>query len=94
MVRLRGDSSLFPHSDGGDVSGDSIVDGYELIRNVRALPTECGGRVPAVALTAYARAENRLRAVRAGYRMHITKPVEAAELVALVASLGGRSGRA
>ena len=65
-------------------------DGYELMRKVRALPPDKGGNVPAVALTAYARAEDRLRALRAGYQMHVSKPVELAELVAIVASLGNR----
>jgi PAS domain S-box-containing protein len=67
-------------------------DGYELIRKVRALPTERGGRVPAVALTAYARTEDRLRALRAGYQMHVSKPVELAELVAIASSLVRRTG--
>jgi PAS domain S-box-containing protein len=62
-------------------------DGYELIRRVRQLPAESGGAIPAVALTAYARAEDRLRVLREGYQMHVPKPVELAELVAVVASL-------
>jgi PAS domain S-box-containing protein len=62
-------------------------DGYELIRRVRALPDESGGRVPAIALTAYARVEDRMQALRAGYQMHVPKPVEMAELVAVAASL-------
>ena len=65
-------------------------DGYALIRQVRALPAEAGGNVPAVALTAYARSEDRLRVILAGFQMHLAKPVEAAELLALVASLAGR----
>jgi hypothetical protein len=48
---------------------------------------ERGGRLPAVALTAYARAEDRVKAIRAGFQMHIAKPVEPAELIAIVASL-------
>jgi CheY-like chemotaxis protein/anti-sigma regulatory factor (Ser/Thr protein kinase) len=68
------------------------VDGYELMRRVRALSVESGGRVPAIALTAYARVEDRLQALRAGYQMHITKPVELAELVAVAASLIQRRG--
>ena len=66
------------------------VDGYELMRRVRRLPPAAGGKIPAIALTAYARAEDRLRALRAGYQMHVPKPVEAAELIAVVASLAGR----
>jgi CheY-like chemotaxis protein len=65
-------------------------DGYELIRRVRQLPAKNGGAVPAVALTAYARAEDRLRILREGYQMHVPKPVELAELVAVVASLAER----
>ena len=70
--------------------GMPFEDGYELIRKVRALPAEQGGGIPAVALTAYARAEDRLRTLRAGYQMHIPKPVEIAELVAIVANIAGR----
>lgn len=65
-------------------------DGYQLIDKVRALPLERGGKIPAVALTAYARAEDRLRALRSGYQMHVPKPVELAELVAIVARLTER----
>jgi PAS domain S-box-containing protein len=67
--------------------GMPVEDGYELIRKVRALPAEQGGKVPAVALTAYARAEDRLRALRSGYQMHVAKPVELTELIAVVGSL-------
>jgi CheY-like chemotaxis protein len=62
-------------------------DGYDLIRRVRELPAEDGGRVPAIALTAYARMEDRMQALRAGYQMHVPKPVAIAELVAVAASL-------
>jgi CheY-like chemotaxis protein len=65
-------------------------DGYDLIRQVRALPPEQGGRTPAAALTAFARAEDRTRAIRAGYQMHVAKPVEFTELTAVVASLAIR----
>jgi CheY-like chemotaxis protein len=68
-------------------------DGYSLIRKVRALPREQGGQIPAVALTAYARAEDRTRAIAQGFQMHIPKPVEPAELATVVASLGRRSGK-
>jgi PAS domain S-box-containing protein len=66
-------------------------DGYDFIRRLRALPKESGGKVPAIALTAYARVEDRLRALRAGFQMHVPKPVELAELVTVVASVAGRS---
>jgi PAS domain S-box-containing protein len=62
-------------------------DGYELIRAVRARSQAEGGRVPAAALTAYARAEDRRRALMSGYQMHVPKPVEPAELAAVVANL-------
>ncbi|MFL6209471.1 MAG: PAS domain S-box protein [Pyrinomonadaceae bacterium] len=65
-------------------------DGYELIRRVRTLPDESISRVPAIALTAYARVEDRMQALRAGYQMHVPKPVEMAELVAVAASLARR----
>jgi PAS domain S-box-containing protein len=67
-------------------------DGFELIRRVRELPAESGGGVPAIALTAYARTEDRLRVLRSGYQMHVPKPVELAELVTVVASLVRRKG--
>ena len=67
-------------------------DGYSLIRRVRALGPGQGGGVPALALTAYARAEDRVRAVLAGFQMHVAKPVEPAELLTMVASLAGRTG--
>ncbi|MFL6256543.1 MAG: PAS domain S-box protein [Pyrinomonadaceae bacterium] len=68
------------------------ADGYELMRRVRQLPAGAGGRVPAIALTAYARVEDRMHALRAGYQMHVPKPVELAELAAVAASLIRRSG--
>jgi PAS domain S-box-containing protein len=68
------------------------VDGYELLRRVRSLPPEEGGKVPAVALTAFARSEDRTRALLAGYQVHLSKPFTPAELVATVASAAGRTG--
>jgi signal transduction histidine kinase/CheY-like chemotaxis protein len=65
-------------------------DGYDLIKQMRALPGDAG-RVPAVALTALARAEDRKRALSAGYQKHVSKPVDPAELVAVIASLAGRA---
>jgi signal transduction histidine kinase len=63
-------------------------DGYELIRQVRLLDSDIASRVAAVALTAYARVEDRVKALSAGYQMHVAKPVSPAELVTIVASLG------
>ena len=65
-------------------------DGFSLIRRIRALPREEGGRTPAVALTAYARLEDRTRALRAGFNSHVAKPVEPAELLAVLASVTSR----
>jgi PAS domain S-box-containing protein len=65
-------------------------DGYSLIRRVRALPADQGGRIPAIALTAYARAEDRVKAVVSGFQHHLSKPVEPMELIAVVASLVDR----
>ena len=67
-------------------------DGYDLIRKVRALPADGRGRVPAVALTAFARSEDRQRALLAGYQLHVAKPVEPGELLTVCASLVGRIG--
>jgi CheY-like chemotaxis protein len=69
-------------------------DGYALIRSIRTRSPEGGGRIPAAALTAYARSEDRLKALAAGYQTHVSKPVDPAELVAIVASLAGRTGGA
>jgi PAS domain S-box-containing protein len=66
-------------------------DGYEMMRKLRLLPAENGGKIPAIALTAYARVKDRLRALRSGYQMHVPKPVELAELVAVAYSLVKRS---
>ena len=67
------------------------VDGYEMIRRVRDLQTEKTRKVAAIALTAYTRVEDRLQALRAGYDMHVPKPVELTELVAVAASLTRRN---
>ncbi|MBD0388872.1 MAG: response regulator, partial [Nostoc sp. C3-bin3] len=66
-------------------------DGYSLIRKVRSQPPELGGNIPAAALTAYARAEDRMRAIQEGYQLHLPKPIEAAELTTVVARLAGRT---
>ena len=66
-------------------------DGYSLISKIRALPSEQGGHIPAAALTAYARAEDRMRVLRSGFQFHLPKPVDSAELVTVVASLAGRA---
>jgi signal transduction histidine kinase/ActR/RegA family two-component response regulator len=67
------------------------VDGFEFLRQVRSLGEERGGKTPAIALTAFARSEDRTRALRAGFAMHLSKPVEPSELVATAASVAARS---
>lgn len=67
-------------------------DGYELIRRVHATEQSQTAKFPAVALTAYASAEDRLQALVAGYQMHVAKPVEPEELITILASLTGRLG--
>jgi CheY-like chemotaxis protein len=67
--------------------------GYDLIGKVRALGANQGGGVPAAALTAYAGVEDRMRALLAGFQIHVPKPVEPAELAAVVATLAGRNGK-
>jgi CheY-like chemotaxis protein len=63
------------------------ADGYALIQHVRALDAERGGAVPAIALTANARPEDRSRALAAGFQMHMAKPVDPAELTQAIARL-------
>ncbi|MEP0926216.1 MULTISPECIES: ATP-binding protein [Cyanophyceae] len=65
-------------------------DGYALLRRIRALAPERGGQIPAIALTAYARSQDRTAALLAGFQSHVAKPVEPAELIAVLANLAGR----
>jgi CheY-like chemotaxis protein len=67
------------------------VDGYELMRRVRAEPGTTACRLPAVALTAYARELDRKRALEVGFQAHVSIPVEPAELVRVVADIGFRN---
>jgi PAS domain S-box-containing protein len=67
-------------------------DGYTLIKRVRSLPVRSGGATPAAALTAFARAEDRWRALEAGFQLHLAKPIEPHGLAIAVAHLAGRSG--
>jgi CheY-like chemotaxis protein len=62
-------------------------DGYSLIRKIRALDIDHGGNVPALALTAYSRSEDRTRALSAGFHRHLSKPADPVDLVTAVASL-------
>lgn len=81
-----------PHVLVSDI-GMPHEDGYWLIQQVRSLAPEEGGSIPALALTALARSEDRIRALRAGFQAHTAKPVETAELAYLVAALAGRTAR-
>jgi signal transduction histidine kinase len=65
-------------------------DGHDLIRSVRALSPEKGGRIPALALTAFARPQDRTQALAAGFNMYASKPVDPPELIVSVANLAGR----
>ncbi len=80
-----------PHVLVSDI-GMPGTDGYALLAQVRELGEVRGGGLPAIALTAFARSEDRTRALRAGFLVHVAKPVEPSELVATVASVAGRTG--
>jgi PAS domain S-box-containing protein len=69
-------------------------DGYDLLAQLRQLPDAEGGDIPAVALTAFARSEDRRRALMAGFQMHLSKPVETPELLAVVANVCAARRRA
>ena len=79
-----------PHVLVSDI-GMPGVDGYTLIRQVRTLSAEKGGKVPALALTAYARAEDRKKALLAGFDLPVPKPIDAAELAIAIANLAGKN---
>ena len=66
-------------------------DGYSLIRRLRTIEKKEGGVLPAVALSAYARSEDRTKAIRSGFQIHLAKPVEPTELLAVISSLAGRA---
>jgi len=65
-------------------------DGYELIRKLRAMPVEKGGKIPAIALTGYASRKDRERALNSGYHQHMAKPIEQADMISAIAALVGR----
>ena len=72
--------------------GMADTDGYNLIKQVRRQEEEKGEHIPAIALTAYARTQDRIRALAAGYNTHVAKPVEIKELVTVVKCLTGKIG--
>ena len=65
-------------------------DGYQLIRKLRARSADKSTQIPAIALTAFTRSQDRLRALSSGYQTHVTKPIEPLELVTVIASLTQR----
>ncbi|MEH2109279.1 hybrid sensor histidine kinase/response regulator [Nostoc sp.] len=75
-----------PHILISDI-GMSGQDGYTLIRKLRSLEPEKGGRIPAIALTAYTREEDRLKAISAGFQQHLSKPIDPNKLIAAVANI-------
>jgi CheY-like chemotaxis protein len=85
---LKAVAEFKPHILVSDI-GMPEEDGYSLIKKVRALKSEDGGKIPAIALTAYAREEDHLRALLAGFQVHVAKPVNPAELIAVVGGLAG-----
>jgi CheY-like chemotaxis protein/two-component sensor histidine kinase len=80
-----------PHVIVSDI-GMPGMDGYEFIQEVRKLLPADEGKIPAIALTAFARSEDRTKAMLAGYQIHVSKPIEPQELVATVGSLARRMG--
>jgi PAS domain S-box-containing protein len=87
MEELRRDLPAIILSD----IGMPVEDGYDLIRKVRSLSPAQGGRIPAVALTAFARSEDRQRALLAGYQIHVEKPIEPSELLTVCSSIAQSS---
>jgi signal transduction histidine kinase len=88
---LDGIDAHHPHVLVSDI-GMKGEDGYDLIRQVRGRPPQHGGAVPALALTAYTRDEDRLRAMAAGFQMHAHKPIDPDKIVDAVAALAGAQG--
>jgi PAS domain S-box-containing protein len=82
---------LRPHARVVDL-GMPVMDGFEFIRRIRESPNLDVRRIPAAALTAFARSEDRTKALRGGFEMHLAKPVDPGELVASVATLVRRAG--
>jgi PAS domain S-box-containing protein len=66
------------------------LDGFELIKRIRQLPDAALSQIPAAALTAYARAEDRVKVLQSGFQMHLAKPIDPSELIVAVAALAKR----
>jgi signal transduction histidine kinase/ActR/RegA family two-component response regulator len=88
-VAMRELESFVPHILVCDI-GMPGVDGYSLMQRIRALPADRGGRVRAAAVTAYARGDDRRRALAVGFNLHLSKPVDPTELIVSVARLAER----
>ena len=73
--------------------GLPTINGFDLIARIRLLPDRALRHVPAAALTAYARSEDRVKAFRSGFQMHLAKPIDPVELIAAIATLAGRHQR-
>jgi CheY-like chemotaxis protein len=67
------------------------MDGYDVIKRIRQSPEQAIRNVPAAALTAFARSEDRTKALQSGFEMHLAKPIDPAELVASIATLARRA---
>ena len=83
-------SQELPHVLISDI-GMPGMDGYHFIRTVRALSRAKGGAVPAIALTAYSRKEDRIKAISSGFQAHIAKPADFVEILTMVVSLGRKA---
>ena len=86
----RSAAGTLPHVVVSDI-GMPGEDGYELIRRIRSLPPERGGRIPAIAVTGYAARDDVARALAAGYQLHVSKPIDPRSLVVVIAKLAGVS---
>ena len=90
-ILMGGESGRLPDLLISDI-GMPEEDGYSLIRRIRALPPEQGGKIPAVALTAFTSAEDRRRTLEAGFQVHLSKPIEPNELITVIAGLAASAG--
>jgi len=81
-------ATTIPHIVLSDI-GMPGQDGYQFLRELRKLPPEHGGAVPMIAVTAYARPEDRSRSIAAGFQAHVTKPINPSELIDVIASITG-----
>ena len=73
--------------------GLPTINGFDLIARIRRLPDRELRHIPAAALTAYARSEDRVKAFQSGFQMHLAKPIDPVELIAAIATLAGRNQR-